>query len=171
MWFLLNLPPTSDWLLYQQGLIMLICWQQICTFQLLIFWYKLPQFLGSKPKCFPQFFSNDVSNKVTFFLWIPPRVSWLWDLLFWKCIIFFVLHGGFLSFCFSLVTFPRNLVQIFRSDRSTYSWTIFFHSFYTFEIMTHFVADESFLNKYLATLFGYNTWDLNTVAFFSVEDF
>ena len=35
--------------------------------------------------------------------------------------------------------------------------------------MTHFVADESFLNKHLATLFGYNSWDLNIVAFFSAE--
>ena len=96
MWFLLNSLPISDWLLYQQGLIMLICWQQICAFQLLIFWYKLPQFLGNKLKCFPQFFSNEVSNSVAFFLWIPPRVSRLRALLFWKSIDFFVLHGGFL---------------------------------------------------------------------------
>ena len=72
---------------------------------------------------------------------------------------------------FSLVTFPRNLAQIFGSDRSTYLRNIFFHSFYTFEVMTHFVAEESFLNKYLATLFRYNTWDLNTIAFFSAERF
>ena len=42
----------------------------------------------------------------------------------------------FLSSCFSRVTFPRNLAQIFRSDRSTYLPNIFFHSFYTFEVMT-----------------------------------
>ena len=71
--------------------------------------------------------------------------------------------------CFCLVTFPRSLVQTFRSDRSTYWKNIFFHSFYTFEVMTHFVAEESFLNKHLATLFGYNSWDLNIVAFFSAE--
>ena len=68
--------------------------------------------------------------------------------------------------CFSLVTFPRNLLQIFRSDRSTYARDIFFHSFCTFQVMTHFVAEESFLNKYLTTLFEYNSWDLNIVAFF-----
>ena len=73
--------------------------------------------------------------------------------------------------CFFLVTFPRNLAQIFRSDKSTCLWNIFFHSFYTFEVMTHFVVEESFLNNYLATLFGYNSWDLNTVAFFSAEHF
>ena len=37
--------------------------------------------------------------------------------------------------------------------------------------MTHFVAEESFLDKYLATRFGYNSWDLNTAAFFSEEHF
>ena len=40
-----------------------------------------------------------------------------------------------------------------------------FHSFYTFQVVTHFVAEESFLNKYLATFFEYNFWDLNIVAF------
>ena len=35
--------------------------------------------------------------------------------------------------------------------------------------MTHFVAQESFLNKYLATLFEYNSWYLDSVAFFSAE--
>ena len=44
--------------------------------------------------------------------------------------------------CFSLVTFPRNLAQIFRSDRSTYVRNIFFHSFYAFDVFTHFVAEE-----------------------------
>ena len=67
--------------------------------------------------------------------------------------------------CFCLVTFPRSLVQTFRSDRSTYLKNIFFHSFYTFEVMTHFVAEKTFLNKYLATLFGYNSWGLNTFKF------
>ena len=33
--------------------------------------------------------------------------------------------------------------------------------------MTHSAAEESFLIKYLATLFEYNSWDLNIVAFFS----
>ena len=37
--------------------------------------------------------------------------------------------------------------------------------------MTHFVAEEKFLNKYLATLFEYNSWDLNIVAFFYAERF
>ena len=32
--------------------------------------------------------------------------------------------------------------------------------------MTYFVAEESFLNKYLATLLKYNSWDLIIVAFF-----
>ena len=37
--------------------------------------------------------------------------------------------------------------------------------------MTYFEAEESFLNKYLITLFEYNSWDLNIVAFFSAECF
>ena len=79
----------------------------------------------------------------------------------------FIDRGFFIPLtCFSLVTFPRNLPQIFRSDRSTYARDIFFHSFCTFQVMTHFVAEESFLNKYLTTLFEYNSWDLNIVAFF-----
>ena len=67
---------------------------------------------------------------------------------------------------YSLVTFPRNLAKIFRRDRSTYVTNIFFHSFYIFEVMTYFVAEVSFLNKYLATLFECNLWDLNIVALF-----
>ena len=73
--------------------------------------------------------------------------------------------------CFSLVTFPGNLAQIFRGNTSTYLRNIFFHSFYTFEVVTHFVAEESLLNKYLTSLFKYNSWDLNIVAFFSAECF
>ena len=72
----------------------------------------------------------------------------------------------FLLTCFSLVTFPKNLAQIFRSDRSTYVRNIFFHSFYTFEVLTHSVVEEKSLHKYLATLFEYKSWDLNIVAFF-----
>ena len=75
---------------------MLLCWQQVSEFQLLLFWYKLPQFSGDKLESFPQFFSNEVSNSVAFFLWILPWVSRLWALLFWKCIDFFTLHRGFL---------------------------------------------------------------------------
>ena len=37
--------------------------------------------------------------------------------------------------------------------------------------MTHFVAEESFLNKYLNTFFEYNSKDLKTGAFFSAEHF
>ena len=73
--------------------------------------------------------------------------------------------------CFSLVTFPRNLAQIFRSDKSTYVGNMFFHSFYTFEVMTHFVAEESFLNKHLTTIYESNSWDLNIAAFFSAKRF
>ena len=63
MWFLLNL------LLYEQGLVgMLLYWQQISAFQLLIFWYKLPQSLGDKIESFPQFCSHKVTNNVTYFL-------------------------------------------------------------------------------------------------------
>ena len=44
----------------------------------------------------------------------------------------------------------------FSSDsqkwRSTYLWNTFFHSFYTFEVLTHSVAEESFLNKHSAAL-------------------
>ena len=48
--------------------------------------------------------------------------------------------------CFSLVTFPKNLGKIFKSDWSTsYAQNIFFHSFYTFEVMTHFVPEEASL--------------------------
>ena len=54
---------------------------------------------------------------------------------------------------FYLITFPRNLALIFRSDRSTCLRNIFFHSFHTFEVMTDLVVEERFLNNYLATLF------------------
>ena len=37
--------------------------------------------------------------------------------------------------------------------------------------MTHFVAEENFLNEYLTTLFEYNSWDLNIAAFFTAERF
>ena len=37
--------------------------------------------------------------------------------------------------------------------------------------MTHFAAEESFVNKYLTTLFEYNSWDQNIVALFSAERF
>ena len=47
-----NLVPISDWLLYQKGLIILPCWQQICTFQLLLFRYNLAEFLGGKLESF-----------------------------------------------------------------------------------------------------------------------
>ena len=46
MWFLLNLVPVSDWLLHQQGLVMLPCWQQICALRLPPFWYKISHFLA-----------------------------------------------------------------------------------------------------------------------------
>ena len=35
--------------------------------------------------------------------------------------------------------------------------------------MEYFVAEEGFLNKYLATLFEYNSWDLNIVALFFLQ--
>ena len=73
--------------------------------------------------------------------------------------------------CFSRITFRRNLAQIFRSDRPTYVWNRYFHSFYTSEVMAHFVVEEISLNEYLATLYKYNSWDLNSVAFFSTERF
>ena len=44
--------------------------------------------------------------------------------------------------CLSLVTFSRNLSQIFRRDRSTYVPNIL-PKFYTLEVMTHFLAEES----------------------------
>ena len=68
MWFLLNLLPISDWLLYQQGLVMLPCWQQICAFQFPLFWYKLAQVLGDKVESFPYFFSSEVCHSMSFFL-------------------------------------------------------------------------------------------------------
>ena len=40
----------------------------------------------------------------------------------------------------------------FSADLLTYVQNIFFHNFYTFEVKTHFLAEESFLNKYLITL-------------------
>ena len=55
---------------------------------------------------------------------------------------------------FSHVTFSRNLVETFRSDRSTYLQNNFLNSFDKFEVTTNFVPEESFLNKYLATLIG-----------------
>ena len=67
MWFLINWLPICDWLLYQQSLIMILCWQQICAFQWLLFCQKVPQFLGGKLERFPQFFSYEVSNSAAFF--------------------------------------------------------------------------------------------------------
>ena len=55
--------------------------------------------------------------------------------------------------CFTLVTFSKTSPQIFRRDRFSYARNILFHRFYTFEVMTHYVAEESFLSKYFATLF------------------
>ena len=49
------------------------------------------------------------------------------------------------GFTFSLVTFPKNLARIFRSDRCTYVRNIFILSFYIFEVMTHFEVKESLL--------------------------
>ena len=51
--------------------------------------------------------------------------------------------------CFYFVTFPRNLVQIFRRNRSRYVRDIFFHSFYTFEVMTQFIAEVSLISIWL----------------------
>ena len=67
MWLLLTLLPKSDCLLYQLGLIMFFCWQQIYAFQWLHFWYKLPQFCGHKLESFPQFVSDELSNGMSFF--------------------------------------------------------------------------------------------------------
>ena len=55
--FLTNLLPISGWLLYQQGLIMFFCWQQIGAFQLLVFWNKIPKYLGD-PKYFRSLFQK-----------------------------------------------------------------------------------------------------------------
>ena len=55
--------------------------------------------------------------------------------------------------CFTLVTFSKTSPQIFRRDRFSYARNILFHRFSTFEVMTHYVAGESFLSKYFATLF------------------
>ena len=55
-----------------------------------------PPIFGWKIESFQQFFGNEVSNSVEFFLWIPTKVSRLWALWFWNCIDFFALHGGFL---------------------------------------------------------------------------
>ena len=88
MWFLLISMPNSDWLFNHQGLIMLLCWQQICAFQFLLFKYKLPQLLRDKLESFRQFFCNGVSNSVPFFLLISPSFFRSWAILFWKCIDF-----------------------------------------------------------------------------------
>ena len=61
--------------------------------------------------------------------------------------------GGFflpLSFLF-LVAFPKNLPKTFRRYRSAFVWKILFHSFCTFEVMTHFVAEKGFLICILLT--------------------
>ena len=80
-WFLLNLLPISDWLLYQQGLIMLFCWQKTCPFFCYFFWYKIPPIFRWQTRNFPQFFSNGVSNSVALFSWILARFSRLWVLV------------------------------------------------------------------------------------------
>ena len=50
---LANSLTISDWLFFQQSLIILLCWQQIGAFHLLLFWNKLPKFLGDKLESFP----------------------------------------------------------------------------------------------------------------------
>ena len=142
-WFLLNLLPISDWLLYQQGLIMLLCWQQICAFQLLLFWYEIPPIFGWQTRNFPYFFSNEVSNKVAFFLWILARVSRLWVL------DFFALHGGFLH-----ITPFIEMIQ---------AWI-----FQVFEVMDLWTCVPSFLIMYclwgillgfkVGTITGFSDW-------------
>ena len=54
---------------------------------------------------------------------------------------------------------------------STYVRNTFFRRFYKSEVMTHFVEEESFLNKYFTTLFEYSSWNLDIVAFFYAERF
>ena len=61
--------------------------------------------------------------------------------------------------------FSKKFTTIFRSDRSTYTQDIF-HNFYTFQVKTHIIAEESFRNKNLATLFEYNSWDRDIKPFF-----
>ena len=46
------------------------------------------------------------------------------------------------------VILPRNLVYTFRRDWSTCALKKKFHSFYTFKLMTHFLAEEGFLNMH-----------------------
>ena len=53
-------------------------------------------FLDDKLKSFPQLISNEVSDCVPNFSWLRPKVSWLWDLLFWESTKFFSPHRDFL---------------------------------------------------------------------------
>ena len=74
---------------------MLLCWNQICVFQLLLFWYKLPQFLGGKIESFPQFVSNK-SLTVQHF-----SHEYLQEVL------------GYESFCFENVLIFLSLTEVF----------------------------------------------------------
>ena len=105
----------TDCLIYQQGLITLLCWQQIWTFQLILFWYKIPPIFVWQTKNYKQIFSNEASNSVAFFLWILARASKLWVLvlkIYW-------------FFCFLHITSFREMIQvlIFRYLKFMNLWT------------------------------------------------
>ena len=96
IWFLLNLVPISDWLLYQQALIMLLCWQQICAFRLLLFWYKIPPVFGCQLETFH---SSSVMRSLTVWHFSYEYLQEFlgYESLFWKYIDLFALHISFLG--------------------------------------------------------------------------
>ena len=94
IWFLLNSLPISDWLLYQQGLIMFLHWLQICAFSCYFFGINSPNFWMTNWKVFRnssvmksltvRHFSYEYLHKFLGFLHIALFIGMLQALFFQK---------------------------------------------------------------------------------------
>ena len=105
--------PISDWLLYQQALIMLLCWQQICAFHLLFFWYKIAPVFGWQLETFH---SSSVMRSLTVWHFSYEYLQEFlgYESLFWKYIDFFAVHGGFLHVTLFIEITQALIFQVFK---------------------------------------------------------
>ena len=109
-WFLLNSLAISDWLFYQQGLIMRLCWQQISCYFFVI---KSVQILGDKLETFHNC-SAMKSQTVWHFSYEYLQEFPGYESLFWKCISFFAFHGGFLHITSFIEMIQTLIFQLFK---------------------------------------------------------
>ena len=65
---------------------------------------------------------------------------------------------------FSYLLFFWNLMHKFRRDWSTSAWEKF-HSFYAFELMIQFLAEEDFLKYAFRYSYKFNSWGRNNVEY------